>query len=276
MGLTFRPVIFGLIGEKHFFNNKLYDVAYFTKKKHYSLAWFWFNRFCVKQSVKVLVICVLSLFFALSLSHSKTLKRDVKALNEIKASLGWRVVVVTELLLERSCFEMDLHNNKLTGPIPSQTKRLKRLKTCINLRWNKLQDLKRLTHLYLSFNSFKGETPKELAALPSDLAFVPFYLSEMLVTTNLVGTINICILQESSPPLSSIILGPFSSLYKISGPFRDCVPVLQQVHWKHSFCAISHIPKLTFPVSIYLDHNQFTGRIPDAFCKHPFLKEMYV
>ncbi|CAN7046021.1 unnamed protein product [Brassica rapa subsp. trilocularis] len=61
MGLTFRPVIFGLIGEKHFFNNKLYDVAYFTKKKHYSLAWFWFNRFCVKQSVKVLVICVLSL-----------------------------------------------------------------------------------------------------------------------------------------------------------------------------------------------------------------------
>ncbi|KAI7997703.1 hypothetical protein LOK49_LG10G02252 [Camellia lanceoleosa] len=26
----------------------------------------------------------------------------------------------------------------------------------------------------------------------------------------------------------------------------------------------------------YLDHNQFTGRIPDAFYKHTFLKEMYV
>ncbi|XP_028123618.1 uncharacterized protein LOC114320754 [Camellia sinensis] len=26
----------------------------------------------------------------------------------------------------------------------------------------------------------------------------------------------------------------------------------------------------------YLDHNQFTGRIPDAFYKHTFLKEMYI
>ncbi|KAL6969716.1 hypothetical protein U1Q18_029426 [Sarracenia purpurea var. burkii] len=34
------------------------------------------------------------LFFPMLLNvvHSKTLKRDVKALNEIKASLGWRVV----------------------------------------------------------------------------------------------------------------------------------------------------------------------------------------
>ncbi|CAL5363674.1 unnamed protein product [Camellia sinensis] len=42
------------------------------------------------------------------------------------------------------------------------------------MRWNKLQDvippeigeLKSLTHLYLSFNNFKGEIPKELANLP--------------------------------------------------------------------------------------------------------------
>ncbi|CAL5409878.1 unnamed protein product [Camellia sinensis] len=27
---------------------------------------------------------------------------------------------------------------------------------------------------------------------------------------------------------------------------------------------------------LYLDHNQFTGRIPDAFYKHTFLKEMYI
>ncbi|XP_031259260.1 receptor-like protein kinase HSL1 [Pistacia vera] len=115
------------------------------------------------------LICILSL---LSLAHSKTLKRDVKALNEIKASLGWRVVyawvgddpcgdgdlppwsgvtcstqgdyrVVTELevyavsivgpfpiavtnLLELT--RLDLHNNKLTGPIPPQIGRLKRLR----------------------------------------------------------------------------------------------------------------------------------------------------
>ncbi|XP_028087881.1 uncharacterized protein LOC114288553 [Camellia sinensis] len=29
-------------------------------------------------------------------------------------------------------------------------------------------------------------------------------------------------------------------------------------------------------VARYLDHNQFTGRIPDAFYKHTFLKEMYI
>lgn len=85
-------------------------------------------------------------------------------------------IAVTNLL---DLTRLDIHNNKLTGQLPSQIGRLKRL----NLRWNKLQDvippevgeLKRLTHLYLS--------------------------------------------------------------------------VLQQVHSKHSFCAIAHIPKLTFPVS---------------------------
>ncbi|KAL2546676.1 Leucine-rich repeat (LRR) family protein [Forsythia ovata] len=118
-----------------------------------------------------------------------------EALNEIKASLGWRVVYawvgddpcgdgdlppwsgVTCTTVSggdyRVVTELDLHNNKLTGPIPPQIGRLKHLKI-LNLRWNKLQDsippeigeLKQLTHLYLSFNNFKGEIPKELANLP--------------------------------------------------------------------------------------------------------------
>ncbi|CAL5347088.1 unnamed protein product [Camellia sinensis] len=33
---------------------------------------------------------------------------------------------------------------------------------------------------------------------------------------------------------------------------------------------------LTCQSQPYLDHNQFTGRIPDAFYKHTFLKEMYI
>uniref|UniRef100_A0A2P2JG76 LRR receptor-like serine/threonine-protein kinase ERL2 n=3 Tax=Rhizophora mucronata TaxID=61149 RepID=A0A2P2JG76_RHIMU len=37
--------------------------------------------------------------------------------------------------------------------------------------------------------------------------------------------------------------------------------------------ALGHMPRLTY---LYLDHNQFTGRIPDAFYKHPYLKEMYI
>ncbi|KAE9454012.1 hypothetical protein C3L33_14122, partial [Rhododendron williamsianum] len=130
------------------------------------------------------VILLLPLFLNVVVVHCKTLKRDVKALNEIKASLGWRVVyswvgddpcgdgdlppwsgvtcstqgdyrVVTELevyavsivgpfpvavtnLLDLtrlsdtypslSSYHVDLHNNKLTGPIPPQIGRLKRLK----------------------------------------------------------------------------------------------------------------------------------------------------
>ncbi|KAK7274921.1 hypothetical protein RIF29_16022 [Crotalaria pallida] len=31
-----------------------------------------------------------------------------------------------------------------------------------------------------------------------------------------------------------------------------------------------------FTVNMYLDHNQFSGRIPEPFYKHPFLKEMYI
>ncbi|KAJ4894271.1 hypothetical protein Rs2_21065 [Raphanus sativus] len=46
--------------------------------------------FSISKKWLLAVICVLSLFFPVA--HSKTLKRDVKALNEIKASLGWRVV----------------------------------------------------------------------------------------------------------------------------------------------------------------------------------------
>ncbi|GMP98582.1 hypothetical protein CsSME_00046409 [Camellia sinensis var. sinensis] len=34
--------------------------------------------------------------------------------------------------------------------------------------------------------------------------------------------------------------------------------------------------KYTDRMRWYLDHNQFTGRIPDAFYKHTFLKEMYI
>ncbi|KAF6165585.1 hypothetical protein GIB67_029363 [Kingdonia uniflora] len=29
-------------------------------------------------------------------------------------------------------------------------------------------------------------------------------------------------------------------------------------------------------IFMYVDHNQFSGRIPDTFYKHPLLKEMYI
>ncbi|WVZ11466.1 hypothetical protein V8G54_015996 [Vigna mungo] len=240
-----------------------------------------------------------TLLSILHLSHCKTLKRDVKALNEIKASLGWRVVyawvgddpcgdgdlppwsgvtcstvgdyrVVTELevyavsivgpfptavtsLLDLT--RLDLHNNKLTGPIPPQIGRLKRLKI-LNLRWNKLQDaippeigqLKSLTHLYLSFNNFKGEIPKELANLP-DLRYL--HLHENRLTGRIppeLGTLqNLRHLDAGNNHL----VGTLRELIRIEG----CFPALR---------------------NLYLDHNQFSGRIPDPFYKHLFLKEMYL
>ncbi|KAH0856406.1 hypothetical protein HID58_084667 [Brassica napus] len=278
-------------------------------------------RTMVSSRCELLVICVLSLFFVLA--HSKTLKRDVKALNEIKASLGWRVVyswvgddpcgdgdlppwsgvTCSTQGGYRVVTELDLHNNKLTGPIPPQIGRLKRLKV-LNLRWNKLQDvippeigeLKRLTHLYLSFNSFKGEIPKELAALP-ELRYL--YLQENRLigripaelgtlqnlrhldvgNNHLVGTIRELIRFDGSFPslrnlylnnnyLSGGIPAQLSNLTSLEIVYLSYNKLIGNIPF-----AISHIPKLTF---LYLDHNQFTGRIPDAFYKHPFLKEMYI
>nr|CAD1822630.1 unnamed protein product [Ananas comosus var. bracteatus] len=120
------------------------------------------------------------LLLLLGSSQSKTVKRDVKALNEIKASLGWRVVYAwvgddpcgvgdlppwsgvtcsqqgdyrvevyavslvgpfpTAVTNLLDLTRLDLHNNKLTGPLPPQIGRLKHLRI-LNLRWNKLQDV---------------------------------------------------------------------------------------------------------------------------------------
>ncbi|XP_058089133.1 probable leucine-rich repeat receptor-like protein kinase At1g35710 isoform X2 [Magnolia sinica] len=265
---------------------------------------FSFYQFCClfmrkmgSPSTTVARICCL--FLLLSVARSKTLKRDVKALNEIKASLGWRVVyawvgddpcgdgdlqpwtgvtcssqgdyrVVTELevyavsivgpfptavtnLLDLT--RLDLHNNKLTGPIPAQIGRLKRLRT-LNLRWNKLQDaippeigeLKRLTHLYLSFNNFKGEIPKELANLP-ELRYL--YLHENRFTGRVPPELGNLPYLRHLDVGNNHLVGTIRELIRFEGSF----------------------PSLR---NLYLDHNLFTGRIPDALYKHPFLKELYI
>ncbi|KAF5944268.1 hypothetical protein HYC85_018345 [Camellia sinensis] len=155
-----------------------------------------------------------------------------------------------------------------------------------NLRWNKLQDvippeigeLKSLTHLYLSFNNFKEEIPKELANLPL-LRYL--YLHE----NRFIGRI--------PPELGT--LQQLRHFYLNNNYLTGGIPAqlanltnLEILHLSYNkmsgyhtiwTCSYSPIDFLAWDSILncrYLDHNQFTGRIPDAFYKHTFLKEMYI
>ncbi|KAL3824032.1 hypothetical protein ACJIZ3_020061 [Penstemon smallii] len=278
--------------------------------------------------------------------HCKTLKQDVKALNEIKASLGWRVVyawvgddpcgdgdlppwsgvtcsivggsdyrVVTELEVYAVSIvgpfplsvtnlvdltRMDLHNNKLTGPIPSQIGRLKHLKI-LNLRWNKLQDaippeigeLKQLTHLWelanlpelrsllLHENRLIGRIPPELGTLSN--------LRHLDVGNNhLVGTIRELIRIEGCFPslrnlyfnnnyLTGGVPSQLANLTNLEILYLSYNKMSGVIPFGLSHATIDLLVRLLIDIVLmYLDHNQFSGRIPDTFYKHPFLKEMYI
>ncbi|PWA35764.1 leucine-rich repeat domain, L domain-like protein [Artemisia annua] len=99
-------------------------------------------------------------------------------------------------------------------------------------------------YLHLHQNRFIGRIPAELGSLQK--------LRHLDVGDNhLVGTIRELIrIERCFPALRNLHL----SRNKMSG----IVPF-----------GLAHIPKLTY---LYLDHNQFSGRIPDAFYKHPYLK----
>ncbi|KAG6484513.1 hypothetical protein ZIOFF_053031 [Zingiber officinale] len=270
-------------------------------------------------------------------------KDNIKALNEIKASLGWRVVyvwigedpcgdgnlppwsgvtcsqqgdyrVVTELevyaivgsfpiavtnLLDLT--RLDLHNNKLTGPIPPQIGQLRHLKIfdfvswhildfniiivlfpcfllCFrNLRWNKLQDgippeigqLKKLTHLYLNFNNLKGEIPVELANLP-ELRYL--YLQENRLSGEVPPELgNLKNLQHLYCSLSF-------SLYSCA-----CITVLIAYSCLLAYASCWTLNDLirdgdVFPSlrNLYLNDNQMTGSLPDQLANMNNLEILYL
>ncbi|KAJ4713130.1 Leucine-rich repeat receptor-like protein kinase [Melia azedarach] len=248
------------------------------------------------------VICIFSLLLAAA--ESKTLKRDVKALNEIKASLGWRVVyawvgddpcgdgdlppwsgVTCSTQGDyRVVTELDLHNNKLTGPIPPQIGRLKRLRI-LNLRWNKLQDvippeigeLKRLTHLSLSFNNFKGEIPKEIAnptraslPLPSRKPFIWAYSTRI---------------RDLTKP-SALVIFHLSFFLSYLPEYFSCISffLLQYIYWdvgnNHLVGTIRELIRFegSFPVlrNLYLNNNYLTGGVPAQLANLTNLEILYL
>ncbi|KAF5957072.1 hypothetical protein HYC85_004297, partial [Camellia sinensis] len=172
----------------------------------------------------------------------------------------------------------------------------------VNLRWNKLQDvippeigeLKSLTHLrvissslrvlvlYLSFNNFKGEIPKELANLPL-LRYL--YLHENRFIGQIPPELGTLQQLRHLDVGNNHLVGTIRELIRIEG----CFPSLRNLHLSYnkmsgyhtirtcSYSPIDFLDKFVSGTKVeYLDHNQFTGRIPDAFYKHTFLKEMYI
>ncbi|KAG9138393.1 hypothetical protein Leryth_001572, partial [Lithospermum erythrorhizon] len=260
----------------------------------------------------------------------------VKALNEIKASLGWRVVyawvgddpcgdgdlppwsgvtcstvgdfrVVTELevyavsivgpfptavtnLLDLT--RLDLHNNKLTGPIPPQIGRLKRLKILYlsviysfldiisNLRWNKLQDiippeigeLQQLTHLYLSFNSFKGEIPRELANLP-ELRYLHLHENRLIgrVPPEL-GTLHSLRHLDLG---NNHLVGTLRELMRYEG----CFPSLRNLYLNNNYLSggiPAQLENLANLEILYLSYNKMSGVVPPNLAHIPKLTYLYL
>ncbi|KAK6157854.1 hypothetical protein DH2020_012102 [Rehmannia glutinosa] len=226
----------------------------------------------------------------------KTLKRDVKALNEIKASLGWRVVYawvgddpcgdgdlppwsgVTCSTVSGSDYrvvtELEVYAVSIVGPFPLAVTNLVDL-TRLNLRWNKLQDaippeigeLKQLTHLYLSFNNFKGEIPKELANLP-ELRYLQLHENRLIgrIPPELGTLSNLRHLDVGNNHL----VGTIRELIRIEG----CFPALRNLYLNNNYLTggvPSQLANLTNLEILYLSYNKMSGVIPFGLAHIPRL-----
>ncbi|THU71949.1 hypothetical protein C4D60_Mb04t06940 [Musa balbisiana] len=196
-------------------------------------------------------VASIAFFLLLGLGHCKTVKRDVKALNEIKASLGWRVVYAW--VGDDPCGDGDLP--PWSGVTCSQQ-----------------GDYRVVTELEVYAVSIVGPFPIAVTNLLD--------LTKLDVSNNhLTGTLSKFIRNgDGFPSLRNLYLNN----NQLSGTLPDQISNLTNLEILYlSYNKMSgqltpklvEIPRLTY---LYLDHNAFTGRIPDGLYKHPFLKELYI
>ncbi|KAG9439785.1 hypothetical protein H6P81_019950 [Aristolochia fimbriata] len=192
------------------------------------------------------LICCLSLF--LVLASCKTLKRDVKALNEIKASLGWRVVYAwvgddpcgdgdlppwsgvtcSNQGDYRVVTELEVYAVSIVGPFPTAVTNLLDL-TRLDLHNNKLTGpippqigrLKRLRILNLRWNKLQDVIPSEIGELKK-----------------------------------------LTHLYLSFNNFKGEIPK-----------ELANLPELRY---LYLHENRFSGRIPPELGNLPNLRHLDV
>ncbi|CAL5376558.1 unnamed protein product [Camellia sinensis] len=72
-----------------------------------------------------------------------------------------------------------------------------------------------------------------------------------------------------------VLKGQYKSLKKLYHNMKDLLE-LGEFSWDESRQMVTGPDDVWDAYTKYIDHNQFTGRIPDAFYKHTFLKEMYI
>ncbi|CAA6658769.1 unnamed protein product [Spirodela intermedia] len=251
-----------------------------------------------RSPVALARVCCLLLL--VGVAFSKTVKRDVKALNEIKASLGWRVVYAwvgddpcgdgdlppwTGVTCSqqgdyRVVTELEVYAVSIVGPFPTAVTNLLDL-TRLNLRWNKLQDvippeigeLKKLTHLQLSFNNFKGEIPRELANLP-ELRYL--YLHENQFTGKVPPELGNLQFLRHMDVSNNRLTGTIRDLIRNTG---DCFPSLRNLYLNNNQLGggiPEQLSNLTNLEILYLSHNKMSGTIPARLAEIPRLTYLYL